>query len=258
VGEKMKSYLIEEKSDYLLFTINREDVRNAINYEIMEGLELFLEKGKDKAYKALVITGAGESAFCSGGDLSAFHQLKTEDESYQMLSKMSSILYRILIYPKPTFAILNGSAVGGGCELASACDFRIGRKGLKAGFIQGKLAITTGWGGGSIILEKLCITNALKLLMTAELYESEQLLALGFLNELYEGDQQQACQLYIEKMLKLETDVLSAYKKMVVSKWEETNLQKRIQEEVSNCAKLWQSEAHHLQVASFLKDKKGL
>jgi enoyl-CoA hydratase len=253
----MNSYLIEEKTGYLLFTINREDVRNAINYDVMEGIEKLLDMGKDKAYKALVITGAGESAFCSGGDLSAFHQLKTENESYQMLSKMSSILYRLLTYPKPTLAILNGSAVGGGCELASACDFRIGRKGLKAGFIQGKLAITTGWGGGSILLEKLGITNALKLLMTADLYDSEQLLAVGFLNELYDGDQQQACQLYIEKMLKLETEVLSAYKKMVVRKWEETNLQKRIQEEVSNCAKLWQSEAHHQKVTSFLlKNKK--
>lgn len=252
----MNAYLIEEKTGYLLFTVNREDVRNAINYDVMDGLEKFLDMGKDKAYKALVITGAGESAFCSGGDLSAFHQLKTEDESYQMLSKMSSILYRLLIYPKPTVAILNGSAVGGGCELATACDFRIGRKGLKAGFIQGKLAITTGWGGGSILLEKLGTANALKLLMTADLYESEQLLALGYIHELYEGDQQQACDIYIEKMLKLETDVLVAYKKMVVSKWEETNLQKRIQEEVRSCAKLWQSEAHHQQVASFLKDKK--
>lgn len=252
----MNAYLIEEKTGYLLFTVNREDVRNAINYDVMDGLEKFLDMGKDKAYKALVITGAGESAFCSGGDLSAFHQLKTEDESYQMLSKMSSILYRLLIYPKPTVAILNGSAVGGGCELATACDFRIGRKGLKAGFIQGKLAITTGWGGGSILLEKLGTANALKLLMTADLYESEQLLALGYIHELYEGDQQQACDIYIGKMLKLETDVLVAYKKMVVSKWEETNLQKRIQEEVRSCAKLWQSEAHHQQVASFLKDKK--
>lgn len=252
----MNAYLIEEKTGYLLFTVNREDVRNAINYDVMDGLEKFLDMGKDKAYKALVITGAGESAFCSGGDLSAFHQLKTEEESYQMLSKMSSILYRLLIYPKPTVAILNGSAVGGGCELATACDFRIGRKGLKAGFIQGKLAITTGWGGGSILLEKLGTANALKLLMTADLYESEQLLALGYIHELYEGDRQQACDIYIEKMLKLETDVLVAYKKMVVSKWEETNLQKRIQEEVRSCAKLWQSEAHHQQVASFLKDKK--
>jgi enoyl-CoA hydratase len=252
----MKSYLIEEKTGYLLFTINRADVRNAINYDVMAGLERLLEMGIDKKYKALVITGAGESAFCSGGDLAAFHQLKTEEESYQMLSKMSTILYQLLIYPKPTVAVLNGSAVGGGCELATACDFRIGRKGIKAGFIQGKLAITTGWGGGSMLLEKLGTANALKLLMTAELYDSEQLLSLGYLQELYDGDRQEACELYIEKMLKSETDVLSAYKKLVVSKWEETNLQKRIEDEVRNCAKLWQSEAHHQQVVSFLQKKK--
>jgi enoyl-CoA hydratase len=251
----MDSYLIEEKVGYLLFTINREDVRNAINYDVMAGLEKLLEMGKDRKYKALVITGAGESAFCSGGDLSAFHQLKTEEESYQMLSKMSSILYRLLVYPKPTIAILNGSAVGGGCELATACDYRVGRQGIKAGFIQGRLAITTGWGGGSMLLEKLSSANALKLLMTADLYESEQLMSLGYLQELYNGEREQAFE-YIEKIMKLETDVLSAYKNMLVSKWEETNLQKRIEEEVRRCAKLWQSEAHHQQVASFLNKKK--
>jgi enoyl-CoA hydratase len=252
----MNSYLIEEKASYLLFTINRRDVRNAINYDVMAGIEKLLEMGEDRKYKALVITGAGESAFCSGGDLSAFHQLKTEEESYQMLSKMSSILYRLLVYPKPTIAILNGSAVGGGCELATACDFRVGRKGIKAGFIQGRLAITTGWGGGSMLLEKLGTANALKLLMTADLYEAEQLMSLGFLHELYDGDRQQAIEFYIEKMMKLETDVLSAYKEILVRKWEETNLQMRIEEEVRRCAKLWQSEAHHQQVASFLKKKK--
>jgi enoyl-CoA hydratase len=252
----MNSYLIEEKANYLLFTINRRDVRNAINYDVMAGLEKLLEMGEDRKYKALVITGAGESAFCSGGDLSAFHQLKTEEESYQMLSKMSSILYRLLVYPKPTIAILNGSAVGGGCELATACDFRVGRKGIKAGFIQGRLAITTGWGGGTMLIEKLGSTNALKLLMTADLYEAEQLLSLGFLQELYDGERQQVIEFYIEKMMKLETDVLSAYKEILVRKWEETNLQMRIEEEVRSCANLWQSEAHHQQVASFLKKKK--
>jgi enoyl-CoA hydratase len=248
----MKPYLIEEEDRYLRFTINRPTSRNAINYDVMEGLEKFLDIGENKSYSALIITGAGESAFCSGGDLSAFHQLKTEEEAYRMLSKMASILYRLLIFPKPTIAVINGSAVGGGCELATACDFRIGRKGIKAGFIQGKLAITTGWGGGSMLLEKLGYTYALKLLMTAETYNAEQLMAAGFLNELYEGDARVAYELFISKMITLETDTLSAYKSILVRKWEETNLKQRIQDEVRSCAKLWESEAHHKQVDRFL------
>lgn len=249
----MNPYLIEEENEILRFTINREDQRNAINFEIMEGLEKVLELGEKGSYKALVISGAGRSAFCSGGDLSVFHRLKTEEEAYQMLSKMASILYRLLTFPKPTMAIINGPAVGGGCELATACDFRIARKGIKAGFIQGKLAITTGWGGGSMLLEKLEMANALKLLMTAEVFEVEQLKEMGFINEIFEDNGLEVSHIFFEKMFKLETEVLSAYKKILIGKWESTNLHKRIFEEVRSCAKLWESEAHHLQVNRFLK-----
>jgi enoyl-CoA hydratase len=251
----MNPYLIEDDKDILRFTINRPERRNAIDFDIMDGLEKVLEIGENKAYKALVISGAGNSAFCSGGDLSVFHQLRTEEEAYKMLSKMASILYKLLTFPKPTVAIINGSAVGGGCELATACDFRLARKGIKAGFIQGKLAITTGWGGGSMLLEKLSPVNAMKLLMTAEVYEAEQLKDLGFIHDVYEINDREACHLFLEKMLKLEVDVLSAYKKIQINKWLQTNLQQRIQEEVRSCAKLWESEAHHLQVDRFLSKK---
>jgi enoyl-CoA hydratase len=256
VGEIMDSYLIEEHSGCLTFMINRPTYRNAINYEIMEGLEKFLHLGLHSDIKALIITGAGDQAFCSGGDLSIFHQLKMEDEAYQMLSKMASILYRLFVFPKPTLAILNGPTVGGGCELATACDFRIGRKGMKAGFIQGKLAITTGWGGGTMLIEKLGVSNALKLLMTAKLFSDEQLEIFGFLDKLYEGEPIENGIQFLENMLTLETDVLSAYKNILIKKWEEGNIKQRIEEEVRGCAKLWETDAHHQKVASFLEKKR--
>ncbi len=70
-----------------------------------------------------------------------------------MLSKMGKILYDIATLPVPTIALINGAAVGGGCEIATACDFRLVAKDAKCGFIQGTLGITSGWGGGTYLFE---------------------------------------------------------------------------------------------------------
>jgi enoyl-CoA hydratase len=249
----MQSYLIHKEDECLWFTINRPEKRNAINFDVMDGLNEFLTLGESQDIKALVITGAGDDAFCSGGDLSVFHQLKTEEEAYEMLSKMASILYKLLVFPKPTIAMMNGYAVGGGCELATACDFRLAKSGIKAGFIQGKLAITTGWGGGSMLIEKIGQYEALKMLLTANLYDSEELLQLGYIHKSYDGIVDiKSRNIFLQEIIRLESNVLSSYKKILIARWESMNLKQRIFDEVRNCAILWESEAHHKQVDSFL------
>ncbi|HAF0292607.1 TPA: enoyl-CoA hydratase/isomerase family protein, partial [Salmonella enterica subsp. enterica serovar Typhimurium var. 5-] len=80
----MKPYILSNHNGVLLFTINRPDRRNAINFEVMDGLEHALELAHEKEVKFFAILGAGDQAFCSGGDLSAFHLLKTEKEAYGM------------------------------------------------------------------------------------------------------------------------------------------------------------------------------
>jgi enoyl-CoA hydratase len=250
------SYSIEKREKgYLLFTITRNEKRNAINYEVMEGLVKAIERASKPDIKALVITGTGERAFCSGGDLSVFHLLHTKEEAYPMLAKMANILYSLLTLPKPTVALLNGAAIGGGCELAISCDFRLARNGIMAGFVQGKQAITTGWGGGSILTEKFPGTSALKLLMDAELQTSESLKEIGIIDGLYETSSLQACEEFLDKLLANDLQVLQAYKSIWIRKWKESKLRERMEEEVKTCALLWESEAHHGHVQSFLSKK---
>lgn len=251
------SFSIEKRDKgYLLFTITRNEKRNAINYEVMQGLTEALSLTNDPNIKALVITGEGDQAFCSGGDLSVFHQLQKKEEAYEMLSKMSDILYSLMTLTKPTIALLNGTAVGGGCELAAACDFRLARAGVRAGFVQGRQSITTGWGGGTILAEKLPSSLSMKLLMEADIRSVEYLKEeVGFIDHIYSNNHITACESFLEKLLAVDQKVLESYKMMWILKWEENKLRERIDKEVRNCSVLWESESHHKYVQNFISKK---
>lgn len=253
----MASFRTEERDNGLLFfTITREEKRNAINYEVMDGLKSALEIGLAPHIKGIVITGEGDRAFCSGGDLSIFQHLRTEEEAFSMLSKMGNILYELVTYPKPTVALMNGIAVGGGCELATACDLRIAKKGIKAGFVQGTLAITTGWGGGSILLEKLPLANGMKMLFEAKKYTAEELYDLQFVHYLVEETNWDGLQSSVGPIFQMEESVLSAYKQIFIRKWQETNLKERMDEEIRKCALLWSKDIHHEKVAEIMNGSK--
>lgn len=243
----------------LVCTINRPDVRNAVDYDVMEGFKEAIHTVKNETtIKGLVITGTGTDAFCSGGDLSVFHGLHTEEEAYSMLSKMGEILFELMTLNRPTFALLNGVAVGGGCEIATACDFRIASSTSKVGFIQGKLGITTGWGGGTMLLEKLPVDRAGQMLYSANIISSEKGMEIGFINKVIPDKefQQEGIQ-WIEDLLKNSSpSVLASYKELAVRKWLSTNLKARMEEEIKQCAILWESEEHHQAVDAFLGKKK--
>lgn len=251
----MSYSIVKRDMGYILFTIARSEKRNAINYDIMNGLTEAISLAGDPAIKALVITGEGEQAFCSGGDLSVFHQLETKEEAFVMLSKMSKILYSLLTLSKPTIALINGTAIGGGCELAAACDFRLARQGIKAGFVQGNQAITTGWGGGSILAEKLPAGSSMKLLMESEIQTAEYLREIGFIDLVYTNNPISACEDYLKTMLAKEVSVLKSYKMLWNNKWEESKLRERMEKEVLNCSILWESDSHHQYVQNFMNKK---
>ncbi|HHY74512.1 MAG TPA: enoyl-CoA hydratase/isomerase family protein [Bacillus bacterium] len=251
----MEKVILERKRNGIVWlTINRPEKRNAIDFDVMDHFKTVIDEVRhNKKDKMLVITGAGHRAFCSGGDLSEFHNLHTRDEAYSMLSKMGEILYSLVTLPKPSVALLNGAAIGGGCEISSACDFRFASEKAKFGFVQGKLGITTGWGGASMLLEKLPHDKAMTLLMTAHRFTAQEGYELGFINKLL-ADQnlKEQCEAWLEAYISQSTGVLEAYKRTAIRKWERTNLRERMFEEIEQCAILWESDEHHAAVKSFL------
>lgn len=254
-GKGMGKVLVERTENGVVWlTINRVEKRNAIDFDVMDSFKRVIDEVEgNKSDKVLVITGAGNKAFCSGGDLSVFHNLQTKEEAYQMLTKMGEILYSLVTLTKPTVALINGAAIGGGCEIAAACDFRVASENAKFGFVQGKLGITTGWGGASMLLEKLPYDKAMTLLMTANRFSALEGEELGFISKIFAAENlKEQCEDWIQAYVEQSSGVLAAYKQAAVKKWEGANLRDRMFTEINQCSILWESDEHHEAVKSFL------
>ena len=128
-----------------VLTIDRPHARNAIALDTMEQLEKALDAAAGA--RVLVIKGAGDRAFVSGGDLKELSALRTEDDASAMAKRMRSICDQLAAFPAPVIAALNGHAFGGGAEVAVAADIRVAADDIKIGFNQVDLEIMPAWGG---------------------------------------------------------------------------------------------------------------
>ncbi|TFE00247.1 enoyl-CoA hydratase/isomerase family protein [Jeotgalibacillus salarius] len=247
-------YTIQQNNHALIFTISRPERRNAVNYEVMDGLQIAINQAQKNDYvKALIVTGEGNEAFCAGGDLQEFHRLKTQKEAYGMLSNMGSILYQLATLNKVTVAYINGAAVGGGCEIAAACDYRIARPGIKMGFVQANLAITTGWGGGTLLYERLPANQVFRLLSEAKVHHESTLYELGFIDQTVQVESVDELIDMFKPVFEKSGAVLGAYKKMLTQKWTAGDLKARMESEIYECSVLWEKEEHHQAVEKFFE-----
>ncbi|RXI98117.1 enoyl-CoA hydratase/isomerase family protein [Anaerobacillus alkaliphilus] len=232
-------------------SINRPEKRNAIDYEVIELLNEQLDIiGENNEVKVLVVTGVGEQAFCSGGDLSVFHSIHTKQEAKEMLVKMAEVLHKLFFFPKPTIAFLNGSAVGGGCEIATACDFRIAEKNVKLGFIQGKLGITTGWGGSTYLVERVSNQDAFWMLLSAEIFDAKEGLNRGFIQNMFTREE---FDYWLMTYTKQPLGVIKAYKQRILAQYNQNVMLERVLAEIEDCSTLWETPEHHEAVQQFLQ-----
>lgn len=252
----MEAVMFEERpSGWLLVTLNRPEIRNAVNYQVMDGLQQAVEiMKKNHHLKAMAITGAG-TAFCSGGDLKEFHSLKTKDDAYKMLRKMGNVLQELAFLPVPVVAFLNGTAVGGGCEIASACDVRYAKKGINLGFIQGTLGISTGWGGASYLFEKTNYATAINWLTTAKRHTAAEGIEAGFVSGLLDEVSLESMEAVMSQYTALHRDVLTSYKTTLTEKWHQSGLKERVENEIGRCAELWEKDSHLEAVEAFFRSK---
>ena len=155
-------------------TINRPDKLNALNQlvlnELNDAMDLVYH---DEKIKAVIITGAGEKAFVAGADIAEFVALK-DDEGEALSKKGQDIFFKIENCPKPVIAAVNGFALGGGCELAMACHFRLASLNAKFGQPEVNLGLIPGYGGTQRLTMLIGKGKAMELMMTGSMINAEE------------------------------------------------------------------------------------
>lgn len=170
-------------------TINRPDKLNALNAAVFAELNQVLDEVySNAAIQSVIITGAGPKAFVAGADISEFNNL--DKAGIMHLSKAGQdTFFRIENAPKPIIACVNGFALGGGCELAMSCHFRVASENAKFGQPEANLGLIPGYGGTQRLVQLVGKGRAMELLLTANMIDAPTALQFGLVNHVVPVDQ---------------------------------------------------------------------
>jgi len=240
----MKSYVTYKftENKYSVITLNRPEKKNAISLEMVEQLNAALTRAKKDKGNFLVLNSKG-NVFCAGGDLKDFHGNLEVEQIRKQLSMMKDVLTEFVSFPVPTICLLSGDAYGGGCELASACDIRIAKEESKFGFVQSNLGILPGWGGGSLLYERIDSSFAMRWIMEGKVFSAPYLEKKAWIHKVIhksDWDEELILRPYINK-----TRVQMEFIKLQYNEYISTfTLFKNMTNEVNRCSTLWGSKRH--------------
>jgi len=179
--------LVEIKEGVCWITLNRPDKLNSIDSKTMKRLfETIDEVEDDPNVRCVVIKGSGR-AFSAGADVDELMKL-TPEEAEELSRKGHETMMKISSMPKPVIAAINGYALGGGCELASACDIRIASEKAKFGQPEIKLGIIPGWGGTQLLTRLIGVGRAMELILTGRIIDAEEAYRMGLVNKVVPHD----------------------------------------------------------------------
>ncbi|KGA96383.1 3-hydroxybutyryl-CoA dehydratase [Alkalihalobacillus alcalophilus ATCC 27647 = CGMCC 1.3604] len=185
----MGKVLYEEKNQIAYVTINRPEALNCFDYETLVQLQKIVEGLHiNKEVRVVIFTGAGERAFSAGADLKERKTLN-QTEVKRNVKAIRDVFSAIAALPQPTIAGINGYALGGGFELALACDFRYAVPAAKIGLTEVSWAIIPGAGGTQRLSRLIGPSKAMELILTAKKIEAKEAYALGILNGVAESSQ---------------------------------------------------------------------
>jgi enoyl-CoA hydratase len=179
----------DKKEDGIgVLSINRPKVLNALNWDTLRELGKFFEEVlPGEGLKALIVTGAGDKAFVAGADIAQMNAMSVR-EFMEYVDYAHKVYQLLEDDPSPSIAAINGYALGGGCELALACDIRIASEKAKMGFPEVKLGIFPGWGGTQRITRVLGLGKTKELVFTGGMIDAQEALRIGLVEKVVPHD----------------------------------------------------------------------
>jgi enoyl-CoA hydratase/carnithine racemase len=175
----------DRRGSTLVLHLNRPDAGNAINGELAHALLTRLAACEgDTELRSIVITGTGERFFCTGGDVKAYAMLASVAELDRAFGLMRDVCDKLERLPCAVIAAINGYAIGGGAELALACDLRVAQASAQIGFPQSRLGLIPGWDGAERLLRTVGRSQAAKLMFSGLRVGAQEAHGIGLIDEI--------------------------------------------------------------------------
>jgi len=239
-----------------VITFNRPDVLNAFSFEMRERFACIVEElAKDDDVRCIVITGNGR-AFSAGGDIKGWGDLKDENKM-KLLSQFVHRAVKGLIYmEKPVIAMVNGDAVGAGCNIALASDFIIASENARFGEVFVKIGLGPDWGGAYILPRLVGMAKAKELLFTGQIISAAKACEMGLIYRVVEHDSlEDEVKKLAKRLANSATKAIGKTKTFLNNVWQ-MNLDQAFEHEAKMQKELMQTIDHQKAVKSFINKEK--
>ncbi|MCL1874970.1 MAG: enoyl-CoA hydratase-related protein [Synergistaceae bacterium] len=250
----MGEFIFTEKKGFVgTITVNRPEVRNALNKEAWQELhEAFIALDKDDEIRVIILTGAGDKAFIAGADLNA---LKTRSSVETFNGVNQHIVTAIESVSKPTIAMINGFCLGGGLEVAMACDIRIASEEAKFGQTELNVGILPGCGGTQRLARLVGVGKAKELVFTGKIIFAEEAEKIGLVNCVAPISDLEAKTLEIARAIAAKSPIIMKIAKLVINRGIESDLLSGLQAELLAQSLAFSTEDHLEGINAFLEKR---
>jgi len=252
----IKDLLIEKKDGIAKVTLNRPEVLNAFSIEMREGLGILFENfAQDETVRVVIITGAGK-AFCAGGDIKGWGDLKDENRRNLIIGLAHKAVKAITALEKPVIAMVNGDAVGAGCNLALACDMIIAAETARFGEVFVRLGLGPDWGGAYFLPRLIGLAKAKELLFMGKIISAAEAERIGLINQVVPAEQLEDTVMKLAKQLAQSATKAIGMMKIFLHKAWQMDLATALEYEAFVQSECIRTEDHQEAVKAFLEKKK--